>query len=85
MYPYLPPHIARPKELRRLFLVALPERCYLSVRRTLLGCERAVNLSCIVMPWWPVLVPQSATSRCAASSVAAAGVGGWHRLSATPT
>lgn len=32
MYPYCPAHIARPKEVKRLFLVALPERCYLSVR-----------------------------------------------------
>ena len=31
MYPYCPAHIARPKEVKRLFLVALPERCYLSV------------------------------------------------------
>lgn len=31
MYPYCPPHISRPKEVRRLFLIALPERCYLSV------------------------------------------------------
>lgn len=33
MYPYCPPHISRPKEVRRLFLIALPERCYLSVSR----------------------------------------------------
>lgn len=32
MYPYCPAHIARPKEVKRLFLVALPERCYLAVR-----------------------------------------------------
>ena len=31
MYPYCPPHIARPKEVRRLFLVHLPEKCYLAV------------------------------------------------------
>lgn len=31
MYPYCPAHIARPKEVKRLFLVALPERCYLAV------------------------------------------------------
>ena len=33
MYPYCPPHIARPKETKRLLLIALPERCYLAVRR----------------------------------------------------
>ena len=33
MYPYLPPHIARPKEVRRVYAVQLPERCYLAVRR----------------------------------------------------
>lgn len=31
MYPYCPAHIARPKEVKRLFLIALPERCYLAV------------------------------------------------------
>ena len=31
MYPYCPPHIARPKELRRLFLIHLPEKCFLAV------------------------------------------------------
>lgn len=31
MYPYCPPHIARPKEVRRLFLVHLPEKCFLAV------------------------------------------------------
>ncbi|KAL4858339.1 Insulin-degrading enzyme-like 1 [Chlorella vulgaris] len=35
MYPYCPPHIARPKEQRRIFLVALPERCYLSVPKNM--------------------------------------------------
>ena len=37
MYPYCPPHIARPKEVKRLLLIALPERCYLSVRRRCYG------------------------------------------------
>lgn len=27
-YPYLPVHITRPKEIRKLFTVHLPERCY---------------------------------------------------------
>ena len=31
MYPYCPAHIARPKEIRRLYLVQLPEKCYLAV------------------------------------------------------
>jgi cleavage and polyadenylation specificity factor subunit 5 len=31
MYPYCPPHIARPKEIKRLLLITMPERCYLSV------------------------------------------------------
>lgn len=34
MYPYCPAHIARPKEVKRLLLIALPERCYLSVSFT---------------------------------------------------
>ena len=31
MYPYCPPHIARPKEVKRLYLVHLPEKCYFAV------------------------------------------------------
>lgn len=31
MYPYCPPHIARPKEVKRLYLVHLPERGYFAV------------------------------------------------------
>jgi cleavage and polyadenylation specificity factor subunit 5 len=31
MYPYIPPHIERPKEVRNLYVIQLPERCYLSV------------------------------------------------------
>jgi hypothetical protein len=31
MYPYCPAHIERPKEIRRLYLVQLPEKCYLAV------------------------------------------------------
>lgn len=32
MYPYLPAHITKPKEVKRLFIVPLPERCYFAVR-----------------------------------------------------
>jgi hypothetical protein len=31
MYPYCPPHVARPKEVRSLFAVRLPERAFLAV------------------------------------------------------
>jgi len=31
MYPYLPAHITRPKEVKKIFLVPLPEKCYLAV------------------------------------------------------
>lgn len=31
MYPYIPPHIARPKEIRNLYMIVLPEKCYFSV------------------------------------------------------
>ncbi|KAG2487769.1 hypothetical protein HYH03_013614 [Edaphochlamys debaryana] len=30
-YPYVPPHITRPKESRKLFVVQLPERCVFAV------------------------------------------------------
>jgi hypothetical protein len=32
MFPYLPAHCTRPKEVRKLFLVPLPEKCYFAVR-----------------------------------------------------
>ena len=35
MYPYMPPHVTRPKECRKLFLVHLPERCYFAVPKNL--------------------------------------------------
>lgn len=31
LYPYCPPHIERPKEVRSLYLVHLPEKCFFSV------------------------------------------------------
>jgi cleavage and polyadenylation specificity factor subunit 5 len=36
LYPYLPAHITKPKEIKKLFLVPLPESCYLAVRCGLL-------------------------------------------------
>eukprot|EP01006_Ploeotia_vitrea_P008293 TRINITY_DN19564_c0_g1_i1.p1 TRINITY_DN19564_c0_g1~~TRINITY_DN19564_c0_g1_i1.p1 ORF type:complete len:224 (-),score=14.05 TRINITY_DN19564_c0_g1_i1:149-820(-) len=33
MYPYVPPHITKPKECRRLYIVPLPEKCIFSVPR----------------------------------------------------
>lgn len=32
LYPYLPPHITRPKEFKKLFVVPLPEKCYFAVK-----------------------------------------------------
>lgn len=32
-YPYMPPHITRPKECRKLFVVQLPEKCVFAVSR----------------------------------------------------
>lgn len=34
-YPYIPPHITRPKECRKIFLVQLPERCVFAVPKNL--------------------------------------------------
>ena len=31
-FPYLPPHVSRPKEVKRLYVVNLPDRCYFAVR-----------------------------------------------------
>lgn len=33
LYPYAPPHISRPKEVRKLFVVPLAERAYFHVSR----------------------------------------------------
>ncbi|KAK9842055.1 hypothetical protein WJX81_006462 [Elliptochloris bilobata] len=35
MFPYLPAHCTRPKEVRKLFLVPLPEKCYFAVPKNL--------------------------------------------------
>ena len=32
LYPYLPAHITKPKEIKKLFLVPLPEKCFFAVR-----------------------------------------------------
>mmetsp|Transcript_15276 Transcript_15276/g.38857 ORF Transcript_15276/g.38857 Transcript_15276/m.38857 type:complete len:197 (+) Transcript_15276:319-909(+) len=32
MYPYLPPHITKPKETKKVFMVSLPESCHFAVR-----------------------------------------------------
>lgn len=39
-YPYLPPHITRPKELKKLFVVPLLERTCFSVRACFLDFWR---------------------------------------------
>lgn len=33
-YPYTPPHITRPKEVKKVFVVQLPENCFFGVRQT---------------------------------------------------
>eukprot|EP00494_Astrolonche_serrata_P014941 UN15083 len=35
MYPYMPPHLTKPKEIRKQFLVPLPEKCVLAVPKNL--------------------------------------------------
>ncbi|GMH40677.1 hypothetical protein BSKO_08581 [Bryopsis sp. KO-2023] len=35
LYPYLPPHITRPKECKKLFVSPLPEKCYFAVPKNL--------------------------------------------------
>jgi len=35
LYPYIPPHITKPKEQRKMFLVPLPDKCYFAVPRNL--------------------------------------------------
>ena len=32
LYPYCPAHITKPKEIKKLYLVPLPEKCFFAVR-----------------------------------------------------
>ena len=34
LYPYCPAHISKPKEVKKLYLVPLPEKCFFAVRTT---------------------------------------------------
>lgn len=44
MYPYLPAHITRPKEVKKIFLVPLPEKCYLAVSALLARLRLAAHV-----------------------------------------
>lgn len=33
LYPYVPPHVTRPREQRRVYVVHLPEKCFFAVPR----------------------------------------------------
>jgi cleavage and polyadenylation specificity factor subunit 5 len=47
LYPYCPTHIERPKEVKKLFLVNLPERAFLTVRCScLISQMTGVSSSC---------------------------------------
>ena len=46
LYPYLPAHITRPKELKKIFLVPLPEKCYLAVRSPSKQCADILLHKC---------------------------------------
>jgi len=35
LFPYQPAHITKPKEIKKLFLVPLPEKCFFAVRPSL--------------------------------------------------
>lgn len=35
MYPYVPPHITKPKEQRKIYLVQLPEQCAFAVPKNM--------------------------------------------------
>jgi hypothetical protein len=43
LFPYLPAHITRPKEIKKIFLVPLPERCYLAVNSYLASNQSACS------------------------------------------
>lgn len=44
-YPYMPAHITKPKECKKLFLINLPERCYFAVPK---------NIKLIAVPFFEV-------------------------------
>ncbi len=46
LYPYVPPHITRPKETKRIFIVHLPQKCFFAVRRRHAGAGALPRLSC---------------------------------------
>ena len=46
LYPYLPPHITRPRKLRRLYVISLPERCYFAVSHSLLDAAAILVHNC---------------------------------------
>merc|ERR1712080_48209 len=48
-YPYIPPHITKPKEHRKLFLVQLQEKAYFAVPRNY-KLVAAPSLSCTTTP-----------------------------------
>jgi cleavage and polyadenylation specificity factor subunit 5 len=41
-YPYTPPHITRPKEVKKVYIVQLPENCYFGV-----GCVGPIG--CVIL------------------------------------
>lgn len=57
MYPYLPVHVTRPKEVRKLYVVHLPERCYFAVRPLrLIFIHHCCTLKCMMKPQWLIIV-----------------------------
>ncbi len=49
LYPYLPAHITKPKEIKKLFLVPLPEKCFFAVRQPD-PCSRLLVTALAVAP-----------------------------------
>ena len=39
-FPYLPPHVTKPKEVKRIYVVALPDKCFFAVSQ---GCMSAFH------------------------------------------
>ena len=45
-YPYMPPHITKPKECRKMFFIILPERCTPPVQSVSICCVWLSLLAC---------------------------------------
>lgn len=49
-YPYVPPHVTKPKECRRMYLIHLPERCESACMREVVFCSLSPGPGSFAVP-----------------------------------